>query len=151
AAPENPTRILVPEDRKDEFGIAQYQIAHMQSDLQRTLKEKRHLADLGLAVSKINHDMRNILASAQLLSDRLADTEDPMVQRFAPKLIHTLNRAISYSESVMAYGRSQEPPPRPRRVRLGTIIKDVEQMLDLSSTSGIEFENRVADDFEINV
>src|SRR5690606_29709334 len=94
AAPDNPTRILKLDNRKDEFGIAQRQIAEMQTDLHRTLKERKRLADLGLAVSKINHDMRNILASAQLLSDRVADTSDPMVQRFAPKLIHTLSRAI---------------------------------------------------------
>lgn len=151
SAPDNPTRILVPENRKDEFGIAQRQIAHIQSDLQRTLKEQKHLADLGLAVSKINHDMRNILASAQLMSDRLADTRDPMVQRFAPKLIHTLSRAINYSESVMAYGRSQEAPPAPRRVQLSTVILDVQETLNLKTESGIEFENLIPIDFELNV
>jgi hypothetical protein len=56
----------------------------MQTRLQQTLKEQRHLADLGLAVSKINHDMRNILTSAQLMSDRLSTVDDPMVKRFAP-------------------------------------------------------------------
>ncbi|MCO7725313.1 signal transduction histidine kinase [Ochrobactrum sp. J50] len=151
SSPDNPALILVPENRKDEFGIAQRQISHIQSDLQRTLKEQKHLADLGLAVSKINHDMRNILASAQLMSDRLADTEDPMVQRFAPKLIRTLSRAISYSESVMAYGRSQEAPPRPRRVLLHAIIADVQETLSLRSESNIEFENLVPEDFELNV
>lgn len=150
-SPDNPTKILVPEDRKDEFGVAQRQIAHIQADLQRTLKEQKHLADLGLAVSKINHDMRNILASAQLMSDRLADTEDPAVKRFAPKLIHTLSRAISYSESVMAYGRSQELPPAPRRVKLHTIIEDVRETLNVDKENGIEFENLVTEDFELNV
>ncbi len=85
------------------------------------------------------------------MSDRLADTEDPMVQRFAPKLIRTLSRAISYSESVMAYGRSQEAPPRPRRVLLHTIIADVQETLSPSSESSIEFENLVPEDFELNV
>lgn len=151
SAPDNPTKILVPENRKDEFGIAQRQIAHIQSDLQRTLKEQKHLADLGLAVSKINHDMRNILASAQLMSDRLADTDDPAVKRFAPKLIHTLSRAINYSESVMAYGRSQEPPPKPRRVQLSTVILDVQETLNLNKESGIQFENLIPEDFELNV
>ncbi|WP_343313509.1 HAMP domain-containing sensor histidine kinase [Brucella sp. BE17] len=149
--PDNPALILVPEDRKDEFGIAQRQIAHIQSDLQRTLKEQKHLADLGLAVSKINHDMRNILASAQLMSDRLADTNDPVVKRFAPKLIRTLSRAISYSESVIAYGRSQEEPPRPRRVLLYAIVTDVQETLNLNVDSAIEFENIIAEDFELNV
>ncbi len=132
-------------------GVAQRQIAHIQSDLQRTLKEQKHLADLGLAVSKINHDMRNILASAQLMSDRLADTNDPMVQRFAPKLIRTLSRAISYSESVIAYGRSQEEPPKPRRVLLRAIITDVQNTLNLSAESGIEFQNLVPENFELDV
>lgn len=149
--PDNPALILVPEDRKDEFGVAQRQIAHIQSDLQRTLKEQKHLADLGLAVSKINHDMRNILASAQLMSDRLADTNDPVVKRFAPKLIRTLSRAISYSESVIAYGRSQEEPPRPRRVLLYAIVTDVQETLNLNAESTIEFENLIAEDFELNV
>ncbi len=52
SSPDNPALILVPENRKDEFGIAQRQISHIQSDLQRTLKEQKHLADLGLAVSR---------------------------------------------------------------------------------------------------
>ncbi|MBN9044573.1 MAG: HAMP domain-containing histidine kinase [Rhizobiales bacterium] len=149
--PDNPALILVPENRKDEFGVAQRQIAHIQSDLQRTLKEQKHLADLGLAVSKINHDMRNILASAQLMSDRLADTKDPMVQSFAPKLIRTLSRAISYSESVIAYGRSQEEPPRPRRVLLNAIVDDVQDTLNLPADSSIKFENLVPEDFEVTV
>ncbi|URQ74492.1 MAG: HAMP domain-containing histidine kinase [Candidatus Ochrobactrum gambitense] len=149
--PDNPALILVPENRKDELGIAQRQISHIQSDLQRTLKEQKHLADLGLAVSKINHDMRNILASAQLMSDHLSDAKDPMVKRFAPKLIRTLSRAISYSESVIAYGRSQEAPPRPRRVNLHAVVTDVQESLNLETESGIEFDNRIPDDFELNV
>ena len=83
----------------------------MQQRLQRTLGEQKHLADLGLAVSKINHDMRNILASAQLISDRLRGVKDPTVQAFAPKLLRALDRAVSYSEGVLAYGRTQEPAP----------------------------------------
>lgn len=121
--PDNPALILVPENRKDEFGVAQRQIAHIQSDLQRTLKEQKHLAD----------------------------TNDPMVQRFAPKLIRTLSRAISYSESVIAYGRSQEEPPKPRRVLLHAIITDVQDTLNLSAESGIEFQNLVPENFELDV
>ena len=67
-APSDPRRIIAPEDRSDEIGVAERELADMQRQLQKTLGEQKHLADLGLAVSKINHDMRNILASAQLLS-----------------------------------------------------------------------------------
>ncbi|TIX75162.1 MAG: HAMP domain-containing histidine kinase, partial [Mesorhizobium sp.] len=87
------------------------------------------LADLGLAVSKINHDMRNILASAQLMSDRLRQVKDPTVQAFAPKLLRALDRAVSYSEGVLAYGRTQEPPPSRRRLRLRQLVDDVHGLL----------------------
>ncbi len=94
-APDDPGRIIAPEDRSDEIGVAERELADMQQRLQKTLGEQKHLADLGMAVSKINHDMRNILASAQLLSDRLRGVRDPSVQAFAPKLLSALDRAVS--------------------------------------------------------
>ena len=93
-APSDPRRIIAPEDRSDEIGVAERELADMQRQLQKTLGEQKHLADLGLAVSKINHDMRNILASAQLLSDRLSGVRDPSVQAVAPKLLRALDRAV---------------------------------------------------------
>lgn len=149
--PDDPTRIIIPDDRRDELGFAQRQLSHMQSNLQRTFTERKHLADLGLAVSKINHDMRNILASAQLMSDQLAETEDPGVKRFAPKLIRTLSRAIQYSETVIAYGRAQEAPPKLRRVLLHAIITDVEDGLIIAPQDRIEFRNEVPVNFELDV
>ena len=105
-APDDPGRVIRPEDRADEIGVAERELADMQRRLQKTLGEQKHLADLGLAVSKINHDMRNILASAQLMSDRLRRVKDPSVQAFAPKLLRALDRAVAYSEGVLAYGRT---------------------------------------------
>ena len=46
----------------------------MQGDLASMLHQKSRLAALGLAVSKINHDLRNLLASAQLFSDGLSQS-----------------------------------------------------------------------------
>ena len=63
----------------------------MQKQLSQLLLQKTRLAQLGLAVSKVNHDLRNMLANAQLISDRLADIPDPTVQKFAPKLIASLD------------------------------------------------------------
>ena len=134
-SPHDAARILVPEDRQDELGIAERELAAMQGALQRTLAEQKHLADLGLAVSKINHDLRNMLASAQLMSDRLAAVDDPSVQRFAPKLIRTLDRAIAYTRSVLSYGRAQEAPPKRRRIRLHDLVADVEQLIGIEPES----------------
>ena len=122
----------------------------MQQRLQRTLGEQKHLADLGLAVSKINHDMRNILASAQLLTDRLRGVRDPSVQAFAPKLLRALDRAVSYSEGVLAYGRTQEAPPSRRRLRLRQLVDEVQGLLGMDGAGGIEFVNAVDPGFEVD-
>ncbi|HTV67103.1 MAG TPA: HAMP domain-containing sensor histidine kinase [Rhizobiaceae bacterium] len=149
-APDDPARIIEPEDRADELGVAERELASMQTRLQRLLGEQKHLADLGLAVSKINHDMRNILASAQLLSDRLRSIRDPAVQAFAPKLLRALDRAVSYSENVLAYGRAHEPAPVRRRVRLRELVDEVYGLLGIDASTGIEFENHVEPGFEID-
>ena len=149
-APDDPTRVLRPSGRLDELGIAEKELAGLQMQLQRTLSEQRHLADLGLAVSKINHDMRNILASAQLLSDRLAMVKDPTVQAFAPKLVRALDRAVAYSQGVLAYGRTQEPPPMRRKLRLRQLVDEVQGVLGVDPTGDITFENLVAPDFEVD-
>lgn len=146
--PEDPTLIIDGSCRKDELGYAQNRLAQMQTHLQHLFQERNHLADLGLAVSKINHDMRNILASAQLMSDSLADTNDPVVQRFSPKLIRTLNRAITYSETVIAYGRTQEAVPVRHQRLLRPLIHEVEDMLVISPETPITFRNMIPVDFE---
>ncbi|MDH6230882.1 signal transduction histidine kinase [Mesorhizobium soli] len=149
-APDDPGSIITPEPRADEIGVAERELSDMQLRLQRTLGEQKHLADLGLAVSKINHDMRNILASAQLMSDRLSMVKDPTVQSLVPKLVRALNRAVSYSEGVITYGRTQEAPPSRRRLRLRQTIEDVQGLLGIEPEGDIEFENLVAADFEID-
>jgi signal transduction histidine kinase len=148
--PEDPDAIIPESDRDDELGIAERELAAMQRQVQGTLKSQKRLADLGLAVSKINHDMRNILASAQLMSDRLSAVSDPAVQRFAPKLVRTLDRAVSYSENVLSYGRAGEASPKRRRVRLAPIVTDVEELLGIDAASGIEFSSNVPEDFELD-
>ncbi len=109
--PESAARIIVPSQRGDEIGVAERELSDMQRDLVSMLSQKSRLAALGLAVSKINHDLRNLLASSQLLSDQLASVPDPRVQRFAPKLMRSLERAIDFCQSTLSYGRAQEAEP----------------------------------------
>ena len=88
--PEDPSLVIEPTGRRDEIGVAEVQLSAMQKQLRGTMAQQRHLADLGLAVSKINHDLRNILASASLFSDRLTSLPDPVAQRLAPRLVRTI-------------------------------------------------------------
>lgn len=148
--PEDPNRVIRPSRRSDEIGLAEVQLGAMQRDLQQTLQQRRRLAELGLAVSKINHDLRNILASAHLLSDRLATIPDPAVQRFAPKLIAALDRAINYCKSTLSYGRASEAPPERRLIVLGRLVRDVADLLGLDTHPSIRWENAVPQQLEID-
>lgn len=129
--PEDASRIIVPTGRGDEIGTAERELAHMQTELSLLLHQKSRLAALGLAVSKINHDLRNMLASAQLLSDRLAYSEDPTVQRFAPKLIASLDRAIAFCNDTLRFGRAEEAAPRRDQMLLLPLVIEVADNLGL--------------------
>ena len=130
-APENPARVIVPSARRDEIGQAERELQGMQRDLASLLHERSRLAALGLAVSKINHDLRNLLASAQLFSEGLSSLPDPRVQRFAPKLMRSLERAIDLCQSTLSYGRVREQPPDRRPVELERVVEDVRELLGI--------------------
>jgi signal transduction histidine kinase len=132
ADPENPARIIAESGRGDEIGTAEEELAAMQRELASMLHQKSRLAALGLAVSKINHDLRNLLASAQLFSDQLSTLPDPKVQRFAPKLMRALERAIAFCQSTLSYGAAQEPPPDRKTLEVGPLIEEVHEALGLS-------------------
>ena len=135
--PESAARIIVPSQRGDEIGVAERELSDMQRDLVSMLNQKSRLAALGLAVSKINHDLRNLLASSQLLSDQLATVPDPRVQRFAPKLMRSLERAIAFCQSTLSYGRAQEAAPDRRMIPIEAVVAEVRETAGLASDASI--------------
>ena len=140
--PEDPSRVIVPSTRRDELGMAEHELQSMQQQLQSLLHQKTRLAALGLAVSKVSHDLRNMLTSAQLISDRLGSVKDPRVQRFAPKLISSLDRAINFLNQTMTYGRAQELPPRREILQLSSLVDEVFESLRLQAPR-IKFLDKV--------
>jgi len=147
--PEDASRIIKPSGRGHELGRAEEALQAMQQALSHELKQKKHLAALGLAVAKINHDLRNMLAPAQLLSDRLADVPDPLVQRLAPKLVGTLDRAIRFAEATLVYGRAADEPPKKQNVSLRQVVAEVAETLAPVADERIEIRNDVPEQFQI--
>ena len=151
--PEAPGNLIEPSGRRDEIGTAETQLQAMQTRLRETMTQQRHLAELGLAVSKINHDLRNILASASLFSERLQSVADPVVQRLAPRLVKTIDRAAGYASSVLAYGKAGEPVPRLRLIRLSQLADEAAHAAGLDPAApdddGIEWDNRIDPHTEI--
>ena len=128
-APEDGARVIRPSGRGDEIGVAERALARMQQVLAGELRTKRRLAELGLAVAKINHELRNMLTTAQLLTDRLDTASDPEVRRVAPRLMATLGRAIAFCEETLAYGRLVERAPRRRRVTVRPLVAELEDQV----------------------
>ncbi len=120
--PENPKNMIAPSNRSDEIGIAQGALESMQQDLRASLAQKTRLAALGAAVSKGNHDLRNILASAQLASERMANSSDPVVRRLTPRLYKAVDRAITLCTETLDFGRAGERLPRRGLFPLDTLI-----------------------------
>ena len=148
--PEDGDRIIAPSGRRDEIGQAERALERMETALAGELRQKRRLADLGLAVSKVNHDLRNMLTTAQLLTDRLGALSDPMVQRTAPRLVATLQRAIDFCEATLAYGKAGEPLPRRAAVRLRDLADELPDLADLAPGAGIAIRLDVPDDLAVD-
>ncbi|MBL8790824.1 MAG: HAMP domain-containing histidine kinase [Rhizobiales bacterium] len=141
--PEDASRIIVPSGRSDELGQAEHELHAMQTELHAMLQQKNRLAALGLAVSKVSHDLRNMLTSAQLISDRLGEVKDPQVQRFAPKLIGSLDRAIGFLNRTLKYGQAGEQAPQREAIEVRGLATDVLDAFSLGGGGSIRFRNEV--------
>ena len=148
--PEDAGRVMMPSARGDEIGVAEHELADMQRALSETINQKAHLAALGLAVSKISHDLRNMLATAQVISDRLANVPDPTVQRFVPKLVASLDRAIGLCTSTIRYGKVRELPADRRRLALQPLLEEVAESVGLAGHGTIVWNNQVAAGLEVD-
>ncbi len=137
--PEDQSRIMPNTGRRDEIGVAERELASMQRQLSSLLAQKNRLAQLGMAVSKINHDLRNMLANAQLISDRLVAIPDPTVQRFVPKLIASLDRAIQFCNSSLQFGGVSEAAPRRELMPLKPLVYEVADSQGLPREGSIAF------------
>ncbi|MBD3666047.1 HAMP domain-containing histidine kinase [Sulfitobacter sp. TSTF-M16] len=125
AAPEDARRIIKPGAGVTELREAEEALKSLQTELTQALKQKERLAQLGSAVSKISHDLRNILTSAQLFTDRIEASEDPIVKRMAPKLVGSITRAVHLCESTLAFGKAEEPSPTLTLFALDELVDDV--------------------------
>jgi signal transduction histidine kinase len=136
-APEDARRVIAPTSRVVELRDAEEALQSLQTQMTGVLRQKERLAQLGSAVAKISHDLRNILTTAQLFADRIERSADPAVARIAPKLVGSITRAVSLCESTLAFGKAEEPPPRLSRFALRPLIEEVIEAEALGERPGI--------------
>lgn len=125
SAPQDARGIIEPQSSVTELREAEEALLSLQTELTQALRQRERMAQLGGAVARVSHDLRNILATAQLFTDRIEGSEDPLVRRLAPKLVGSLARAVSLCESTLAFGSAEEPAPRLSMLRPEPLVQDV--------------------------
>ncbi|WP_377192742.1 sensor histidine kinase [Ruegeria meonggei] len=147
SAPEDARGIISPGSKVTELREAEEALQQLQTELTQALKQRERLAQLGGAVAKVSHDLRNILTSAQLFTDRIEASDDPLVRRMAPKLVNSITRAVSLCESTLAFGKAEEPAPTLTMVPLRNVAEDVVASEQLAvADSCVEIINNVPQD-----
>ena len=124
AAPEDVTRMIVPSQRPDEVGFAERELAVMQGELRAALQQKTRLAALGTAVAKVNHDLRNSLATAVLASDRLANIDDPEVKQVMPRLMKAIDKAVNLCSQTLNFVSDADIQPDLIRFSLKDLVDE---------------------------
>ncbi len=147
--PQDVSRVIAPSGRHDEIGRAEAALATMQGTLADELAQRKRLAELGMAVARINHDLRNMLTAAQLISDRLATIPDPLAQRLAPRLLATLDRAIQFCQATLTYGAGREQPPERRPFDLSELVGQVVELAHAEHAEAIDYHVDIPPRFEV--
>ena len=148
--PEDASVGLPPSQRGDEIGLVQTELSRMQEGLRVALAQKTRLAALGGAVSKINHDLRNLLANAMLLSDRLEQSQDPEVRHVAPRLVEAMDRAARLCSETLNFARAEVVEPRKTRFALAPLIDEVGEAVVGPDQSGLHWRNEARPDLVLH-
>ncbi len=148
--PEDERRVLRPSGRADEIGEAQRELAEMQEQVRTALRQKDRLAALGAAMAKINHDLRNTLATAVLASDRLQTIEDPEVKRLTPRLMKAIDRAVDLCSQTLNYASETGIVLRPESFSLRDLVDEVAMGCDAAEDAApAEWRNGVGGDVQV--
>ena len=97
----------------------------MQRNTLIALRQHERLADIGEAATKINHDIRNVLSSATLVTDALISSDDPKVRRSAPHVVRSLEQAVDLCQSMLDY-LVEVPPPKPDIIPMNEVADELE-------------------------
>ena len=147
--PEDASVDLPPSERRDEIGLVQTELSSMQRALRSALAQKTRLAAVGTAVSKINHDLRNILASAMVVSDRLEHSQDPEVRHVTPRLLEALDRAARLCSATVNFSRAEASDPQKARFALAPLLDEVGEAVLGPDPGAIRWRNEVGPDIRV--
>ena len=147
--PQHKAGRIVESHRKDEIGQLETEFIEMKSGIRSALKQQDRLATLGLAVAKINHDLRNVLTSAQLISDRLATNEDPRVARMGERLVRAVDRGVKLCAETLNFSKASEDPPEMREMQLASLLGEAAGDVITGARPKVTWKNDVPRDIMV--
>ena len=147
--PEDASRVIVPSARDDEIGTAERALAELQETVRQALRHSARLAALGTAVTKINHDLRNMLSTARLVSDGLAGSAAPEVKRSVPRLLGAIDRAVALCSGTLNFTREGAPPLKIQRFLLASLVEELADLLELKGGERPLLIDRVPPDLAV--
>lgn len=148
--PESHNHVIQPTGRRDEIGIMERELAHMQTELHSALRQRSRLAALGVAVSKIHHDLKTTLSTVSIASERLAKVDDPTVQRITPLLVNSVERAVHLCLQTQDLARGEQTVLNRSRFPLRELVQEIGQTLQMDSHHLVNWQNQVDSNLIIN-
>jgi len=127
---------------EDEISGAARELKSMQDEMRAALWRNARLAAVGTSVAKISHDLRNILSSALLVSDRLQTINDPTIERASRTLVSAVERAAQLVTRTVDFAREGPPPVVRSAVPLCELIEEA-ALVVRPVDSGVTIQNDV--------
>ncbi len=145
---------IKPSRRRDEIGQLEREFFDMKQGVRASFRQRERLASLGMAVAKINHDLRNVLTSAQLVSDRIAMDKDERVAGMGERLVRAVDRGIRLCTDVLNYSKAGDETLEWEDVRIallvGEVAGDTLGQFGRGSTA-INFINKIPSELSVKV
>lgn len=146
--PEHRRAVISRPNRKDEIGQLEREFIDMKQSQRAAFRQRERLAGLGLAVAKINHDLRNVLTSALLISDRLSMNPDEKMSNMGERLTRTVERGIGLTEDVLSYSKAETADPQIQDTRIAFTIGEAAADV-IAQFPGTQFRNTVPTDLMV--
>ncbi len=131
--PNNLMTMLIASDREDEIGFLQRELTRMQVMYRISLKQYQHLAALGAAVTKINHDLKGLLSTALLAGESINKSADPKTRKKIRLFVTIVERTIKLCGQLLSYVREEKKTTFITRVDLNGLLKSLSADLRISA------------------
>jgi signal transduction histidine kinase len=119
------TDTFAQDPQSRELKALRVEVAQLKAALGEDAFRLRRLAELGTAQAKLNHDLRNVMASALMVADRLSGSDDPKVERSGKMIVAAMEQASALIATTLDFATEKEPVLSFSRFPLAAIIAEL--------------------------